>query len=1213
MRWFTLAIVLIGPAALWAADGVLPGSGTEADPYLIEDFDDFEVFADSVDSATYWAGGVYTRLECDIDLDPALDARQTYTNAVIASDTPDTSENFDGVPFEGIFDGNGHVIRNLTIDTAGAHNSILGLFGIILLGGEIRSLGVENVSIVGGDESECFGGVCAFNFSGLIDNCYATGSVSGGVGSGKLGVLCGATVEGIITDCYAVGSVSGGADSHSLGGLCGHIFHGEIIGNCHASGSVTGGEGSEYIGGLCGLGQAILVNCYATGSVAGGDNSGYVGGLCGIGSISINNCYATGSVTGGDNSEYLGGLCASNSYSGISNCYATGTVTGGINSAFLGGLCARNEYGCIINCYSTGLVSGVSGRGGLCGVNDFGIIGNCYFLETAGPDNGYGEPLTASQMKQQSSFVDWDFAGETANGTSDLWIINSGEYPRLIYSDPSFIPYEFVGHGTVEEPYLIHNADDLGAIWQQHDRCYRLCSDIDLSGISWSIAVVPIFNGVFDGNGHVVSNIEITGGRYLGLFGCLFEGAAVTNLGVENVDITGWHNAMYLGGLCGTNGGAINNCYATGEITSDYDSHYLGGLSGSNGETICNCYTAVQITSGIDSGSLGGLCGHNNCGEITITNCYATGSVNARAGSEAFGGLCGFNLSGTFGNCFWDIETSGMTKGTGNDDPDPVGVTGRTRIQMQTQSMFTDAGWDFMGEDINGSDDVWRMCADGVGYPRLTWQFLAGDFICPDGVTMTDFAVLAETWGLSSDQAGYNNVCDLTDDDMIDVNDLTAFAENWLGDYNEGDGSAENPFRIGTAAQLDGIKDRSEDWDKHFILTANINMAGYSYSTAVIASEGCFTGVFDGDGHVIRNLTIDTDGVSNDYLGLFGCIEGAEAEVRNLGMQNVNITGGSYSEYVGGVCGKNSGTIADCYATGSMNGRYDLGGLCGRNSGTIINCYAGGSVNGRSNLGGLCGFNSRGAISDCHADSEVIGRNQLGGLCGYNYEGTISRCYADGSVEGSYTCGGLCGINSGGVGLSGGDIIDCYAVGSVSGGNDCRNFGGLCGINYGKINSSYATGSVTGAKWARYHGGLCGISENGTVSDCYATGSVIAGEFAHDLGGLCGLNQYSTITNCYATGSAGGDAGSYDTGGFCGVSLGDTISGCFWDMQASGMTDGIGNEDPDSAGVVGKTTAEMQTRSTFTDAGWDFVGESANGTEDLWDIGEGTSYPNLVW
>jgi hypothetical protein len=99
-----------------------------------------------------------------------------------------------------------------------------------------------------------------------------------------------------------------------------------------------------------------------------------------------------------------------NDYGSISNCYSTGAVTGGDSSRYLGGLAGIND-GSISNCYSTGTVTGGSGSssiGGLVGYL-FGTITHCYFLNTSGPSNGYGTPLTDTQMKQQNSFVGWDF------------------------------------------------------------------------------------------------------------------------------------------------------------------------------------------------------------------------------------------------------------------------------------------------------------------------------------------------------------------------------------------------------------------------------------------------------------------------------------------------------------------------------------------------------------------------------------------------------------------------------------------------------------------------------------------------------------------------------------------------------------------------------------------------------------------------------------
>ncbi len=116
--------------------------------------------------------------------------------------------------------------------------------------------------------------------------------------------------------------------------------------------------------------------------------------------------------------------------------------------------------------------------------------------------------------------------------------------------------------------------------------------------------------------------------------------------------------------------------------------------------------------------------------------------------------------------------------GIGNiTDPN---VIAKSTVEMQTQGTFTDAGWDFFDETVNGSDDTWRMCVDGVEYPQLWWDFTAGDFACPDGVTFIDFAVFSEAWLTSAGQPSYNEDYDLVDDDIINLADLQVFAENWL-------------------------------------------------------------------------------------------------------------------------------------------------------------------------------------------------------------------------------------------------------------------------------------------------------------------------------------------------------------------------------------------------------------------------------------------------
>ena len=104
---------------------------------------------------------------------------------------------------------------------------------------------------------------------------------------------------------------------------------------------------------------------------------------------------------------------------------------------------------------------------------------------------------------------------------------------------------------------------------------------------------------------------------------------------------------------------------------------------------------------------------------------------------------------------------------------------------------------------------------------------------------------------------------------------------------------------------------------------------------------------------------------------------------------------------------------------------------------------------------------------------------------------------------------------------------------------------------------------------------------------------------------MVGYNRdSSSITNCYSFGSV---SGSGSVGGLVGDDSGSTTNNSFWDTETSGQST--------SDGGTGKTTAEMQNQSTYTDAGWDFVYETTNGTDDIWDINtiDNNAYPFLYW
>jgi type II secretion system protein G len=219
--------------------------------------------------------------------------------------------------------------------------------------------------------------------------------------------------------------------------------------------------------------------------------------------------------------------------------------------------------------------------------------------------------------------------------------------------------------------------------------------------------------------------------------------------------------------------------------------------------------------------------------------------------------------------------------------------------------------------------------------------------------------------------------------------------------------------KIKTAEELASIGvDPNYPLDGKYIVVADIDLSGYSDGEGwnPIGDYGLdgistFTGTFDGNNHVISNLTINRDA---SYQGLFGRTE--EATIENLGLENVDVTGGSIT---GGLVGSTfHSSITSCYATGSVTGDFDtIGGLVGFNDGTITDSYATGSVTGDSYTGGLVGLNYSGAITNCYATGNVTGDSDTGGLVGWNFSGSIKNCYATGKVTGDLEAGGLVGYN----------------------------------------------------------------------------------------------------------------------------------------------------------------------------------------------------------
>lgn len=373
--WAAAAVLSI-IFGLYAGDArALSGSGTEADPWRIQSFADFDEFAGD---PNYWDD--HTRLETDVNL-----AGRIYTKAVIGS-------------FRGLFDGNDHKIRGLTIDDGGAGNIYLGLFASIDYPG-VRNLGIEGGSINGGRSIGALVGYV--NAGGRVENCYSTAHVNGSDCAG--GLVGHLEFYGSIVNCYSTGNVRGG---DPVGGLVGFMATSAVVTSCYSTADVNG---EDYVGGLVGLVQPPL----KSGSTGQASDNSYASPSAKSLEYGIYNCYATGDVNGVD---CVGGLVGLNSRS-LWNCYSTGKVRG--IGRDTGGLFGANGARGTVGCGSGRITSSywdtqTSGQTKMCGDGT-----SCSYMYCS---DTYGR--TTAQMKQQATFTNWDFV--------NIWDIGENQtYPHL--------------------------------------------------------------------------------------------------------------------------------------------------------------------------------------------------------------------------------------------------------------------------------------------------------------------------------------------------------------------------------------------------------------------------------------------------------------------------------------------------------------------------------------------------------------------------------------------------------------------------------------------------------------------------------------------------------------------------------------------------------------------------------------------------------------
>jgi hypothetical protein len=476
-------------------------------------------------------------------------------------------------------------------------------------------------------------------------------------------------------------------------GLFRHVGEEGVVENVRVvAGTVTA---NRTVGGLVGSNRGTVNKCFFSGNLNGSEPVGGVVGSNGGGTV--NGSYCVASVTG---DRLTGGLAGVNTLDGvISDSYSNASVTGG---QYVGGLVGANLARTISGCHATGSVAGESAVGGLVGLNLAANVSESYFSGNVTGDESVGGLVGHSVGTINNSHYNYDETLINGEKIVTLGALAGAEFEQWLDNDRVL---DVNGRLSKEDGYyLINDIDDfkqLLAFGQDDSLKFRLNADIDLA--TEPGFYIPYLAGEFDGNGHKISNLSFNSGSVsnVGLFGYVAIAGEVTQLGVENTDITGFD---FVGGVLGLNTGTVSRSYSSGAVTGH---EFVGGLVGYSTRTVTNSYSSVAVT-GVNH--VGGLVGSN---DDIVSNSYSSGNVT---GHEYVGGLVGPNdYGGIVSNSFWDVETSGVEESDSG--------TGKNTTAMQDIATFSGVAWNITAVALNQTNVayIWNIVND-VTYPFLSWE-----------------------------------------------------------------------------------------------------------------------------------------------------------------------------------------------------------------------------------------------------------------------------------------------------------------------------------------------------------------------------------------------------------------------------------------------------------------------------------------------------------
>ena len=905
--------------------------------------------------------------------------------------------------------------------------------------------------------------------------------------------------------------------------------------------------------------SAVIQNLTVRGEFSGY----YAGGIVGANNGTITNCTLQDSTvknTGNDDNTTTGGLVGWNNGTIQNSQVVSSTVSG--SSIYTGGLAGFNKEGTIQNCrvVSVNITPGES-AGGLAGINwggsikdsyaavdlpvaknyNGGTTANCYRLGQTASVNG-GE-TTATEQQFHSGEVAYKLAAGSSESATTQWgqTIGTDAYP-ILGGDPVYCAEDYYHNHTgsscaVCDDKPNKNADGAYEIATYQNLLWfaKLVNGTLLEGMqaqSTAKAVLTANIAVESGWPGIGADDKSYGGSFNG------GGHKVTLTGADaaNQMLFGTTSTeAKLNAIC-VMGGYLSNADSA-VVTSCYRPESYPLFQNKTAGKAENCYTLDKLVEQKSSGA-------------TFTNCYQIDSTTSGNGIESKG-----NAAFTNGEVAYLLakrdskwgQTLGGTEVTyptyngktvyfnNTDNYHNHGSTECTNCNSKPNTATDESGKEWYIINTAAELKWFAKWVNGFS-PVATEKHPAANAKLGQNITLNEIVLDAN-----------GNLPDGTHDTWTPIGSNSS-ANCYKGTF-DGDGYTISGLYCDESSKL------------YVGLFACVG-AGGTVKNVNIADSYVFgkenVGLLCGaNGGTIVNCTVSGT-VKGSYRIGGVCGRNILGTVQNC-TSNAAVTG--TGDYTGGICGENQGgTITDCSNTGTVSGNQVVGGICGYNypksdtktNAQIISCTNTGTVTGTSeSVGGICGKNG-GTLQESYNTGTVTGKGYYtGGVCGINNSGEIDGCYNTntGTVTGTKgSTGGVCGYNSDGT------VLKSYNAGAVTAAGTLY-VGGVCGYNYdGTVQECYntTTGKVSGKT---YVGGVCGYN-NKTVQDCYNTASVTGeGTSSESIGGICGWNA-STVERCYNTGVV---SGKNLVGAICGeVDSNATTTDCYYLERKSDKAFGKG-------------------------------------------------------